>query len=374
MEQRLVVRPVRESTSAGRRAVAGLVVLALSAACTQDPQTARRSPSQASASPRPSAGAASPSPTAVLGTGRATCARGPELSFTATDTGREQIYLLRASRVTQVVRLPGFVSDPAWSPNGRRVAFRWFRPSRPAPDVYMANADGTHLMLLVRQAAMPAWSPDGRVIAFANLRAGDRGISTVDVAQALRGQGRVRIVTRTSDDVPEERPFWSPDGDQITFTSHRAGTSDIWIVGVDGSGLRNLTAEDYSLDTNSTWSPDGERIAFGSDRNSSSQFGGDIYVMRTDGSDVRQITFDDSAYAPAWSPDGCGIAFNSGVSGTSQIYVMESDGSNIRQLTTAHPDARGKPTIACCAAWRLGELGAAMTSFGISSIVPSLTR
>lgn len=252
----------------------------------------------------------------------------------------------------QVVDLPGFVEDPAWSPDGQRFAFRWFRPGHPRPDVYVANAQGTRLRLLVRQAAMPAWSPDGHLIAFANLRSGDRGISVVDVAQALRGRGRVRIVTRTGDDVPEERPAWSPDGEHITFTSHRDGTSDIWTVAVDGSDLRNLTAEDYSLDSNSTWSPDGDRIAFGSDRGSSSQSGGDIYVMNADGRDVRRITFDDSAYAPAWSPDDCGIAFNSGVSGTSQIYVMESDGSHIRQLTTSHPDARGKPTIACCAAWR----------------------
>ena len=279
-----------------------------------------------------------------------------DLSFVATDTGREQIYLQDApgASVVRIVDLPGAVSDPAWSPDGRRVAFRWYRQGRRAPNVYVANADGSRLRPLVRQAAMPSWSPNGRRIAFANLRRGERGISIVTVAQALRGVPAITVVTRTGDAVPEERPTWSPDGRHIAFTSHRDGSSDIWTVAADGSELRNLTADEPSLDTTPTWSPDGELIAFGSTRGSSSVVGGDIYVMRPDGSEVRRLTSDDGAFAPAWSPDGCAIAFNSNVTGTSQIYVMRSDGSNIEQLTTAHADVRGDPTFACCAAWRAG--------------------
>ena len=92
--------------------------------------------------------------------------------------------------------------------------------------MFVANADGTDVQLLVDEAAMPDWSPDGRLIAFANLR--DRGISVVDVEKALRGgESAVRIVTRSDQDIPEEQPVWSPDGRQIAFTSHRAGTPPI---------------------------------------------------------------------------------------------------------------------------------------------------
>lgn len=199
---------------------------------------------------------------------------------------------------------------------------------------------------------MPTWSPDGRSVAFANLRSGSRGISVVDVADALRDEGIIRIVTQTGDDIPEEQPTWSPDGDRIAFSSQRDGTTDVWVVSVDGSHLRNLTPRSFALDEGPTWSPDGDQIAFGSTRSLSSDLGGDVYVMRSDGRNVRRLTFDDSAYAPAWSPDGCGIAFNSQISGTSQIYVMRPDGGGVGQVTTSYPDANGDPTIACCAAWR----------------------
>lgn len=286
------------------------------------------------------------------------CSAGPGLSFVATNTGREQIYLLgtpRSSSAERVVRLPDYVSDPAWSPDGRGVAFRRFKQGQSAPDVYLANADGSHLQLLVKNAAMPDWSPDGRLIAFANLRSGLRGISVINVAKALRGVAATRIVTRTSDSVPEEQPTWAPDGKRIAFTSQRNGGSDVWIVRRDGSKLRNLTSESFPLDESPSWSPDGTLIAFGSNRESSAETGGDIYVMKADGTDVRRITFSDSAYAPAWSPDGCGIAFNSAVSGASQIYVMRNDGSGIYRVTTLQSDVNGDETFACCAAWRLGN-------------------
>jgi Tol biopolymer transport system component len=103
--------------------------------------------------------------------------------------------------------------------------------------------------------------------------------------------------------VPEEWPAWSPDGKRLAFTSQRAGSSDVWVVDLDGSHLRNLTPHP-ALDDGTTWSPDGERIVFGSNRAAQSQYGGDLYVMRADGTDVRPLTSGHKEYGPAWSPDG----------------------------------------------------------------------
>jgi Tol biopolymer transport system component len=262
------------------------------------------------------------------------------LSFVSTRNGHEEIYRMdirRPRNVTRLTRLPGFAMDHTWSPDGKRFAFRWFRGGEVG--VHLAKADGSDVQSLVRQAAMPAWSPDGTKIAVANLHRGDRGISVMRVERALRGgRSRLRVVTRTDDAVPEEQPAWSPDGKQIAFTSHRTGTSDIWIVDADGDGLRNLTP-DPSLDEGASWSPDGTSLVFGSNRDASSPLGGDLYIMNADGTGLRRLTNGES-YAPAWSPDGRWIAFNSTRRGNSDVSLIRPDGTEVRRLT-AHPEADG---------------------------------
>jgi Tol biopolymer transport system component len=275
---------------------------------------------------------------------------GHQLALVSTHSGRHQIYLIDADGsgpLRGVTSTKGEIFDPAWSPDGQRIAFRVFRPGAP-PSVYIADADGSNARELVSHAAMPAWSPSGREIAFANLRPGRRGISVVNVRQALRGEGEARIVTQTDDAIPEEDPAWSPDGQRIAFTSHRLGNSDIWTVDASGGEPQNLTSEP-SLDDAADWSPDGSLIAFGSTRDAQSEGGGDIYVMKPDGSDVQRVTVDHAAFAPDWSPDGCSIAFNAL---PSAIRVIRSDGQDEELITRAFLDRNGKPAAMCCAAWR----------------------
>ena len=102
-------------------------------------------------------------------------------------------------------------------------------------------------------------------------------------------------------------PALSPDGRRVAFTSDRAGSADIWVVGVDGTGLRRLT-DHPAEDTWPTWSPDGTRIAFASTR---ADPGGDIYVMPAAGGDPVRLTDGSPADSePAWSPDGRRLAFS----------------------------------------------------------------
>ena len=116
---------------------------------------------------------------------------------------------------------------------------------------------------------------------------------------------------------------------QIAFASDRDGDDDIYVMDTDGGNVRQLT-DDPEWDGYPAWSPDGTRIAFASDRDGDD----DIYVMDADGGNVRQLT-DDPGWDgyPAWSPDGTRIAFASDRDGDGDIYVMDTDGGNVRQLT-----------------------------------------
>lgn len=259
-----------------------------------------------------------------------------KLSFVSLRSGREQIYALdlrRPQLISRVTRLPGFVGYPTWSPDGRRIAFMWLRPGAMRPGVYVASSDGSNVRRLVEQAGSPAWSPSGRLIAYTRLRPNSRGLSIVDVAKALRRQPlATRVITRVDPTIPEEWPAWSPDNKRLAFTSQRTGTSDVWVVDVDGSHLRDLTPHP-ALDGNASWSPDGQHIVFGSTRAAGSQYGGDLYVMDPDGRNLRALTSGHKDYGPSWSPDGRWIAFNSQRDGNSEIYVMKPDGSGQRRLT-----------------------------------------
>jgi Tol biopolymer transport system component len=129
--------------------------------------------------------------------------------------------------------------------------------------------------------------------------------------------------------------FWSPDGSRIVFQSNRSGQWDIYVIDSDGSDLRRLT-HDAAHDRTPVWSPDGTRIAFQSERDGNRE----IYVMDADGSNPRNVTNhpgEDSH--PKWSGDGLRIVFDSDRDepGNYEIYEMNADGSDVTRLTH-YPD------------------------------------
>jgi TolB protein len=242
----------------------------------------------------------------------------------------------RPRRVQRVTHLDGIVEDPAWSPDGRRVAFRWFHPRTQRVGLYVANASGRHVRLLVNNGVTPAWSPNGREIAYAHGGSGGTGISVINVADALQGHHAPRAVTTTFGD-PQEYPVWSPDGKKILFSGFVDGSYDIFVVDADGTNLHDLTPNP-GVDYLATWSPDGSEIVFGSNRNGANEFSGDLYKIDATGGHLRRLTSSRKNYGPAWSPDGRWIAFNSSRVGNSELYLMRPDGSHQRRLTRSRKD------------------------------------
>jgi TolB protein len=128
----------------------------------------------------------------------------------------------------------------------------------------------------------------------------------------------------------EASPSWSPNGYEIVFTSGRAGNPMLYIMDRDGSNLRRLTY-DGSYNTSPAWSPKGDKIAF-CRMNARGQM--DIFTINPTGKNLTRLTSDlGSNESPSWSPDGRAIVFTSTRLGRPEIFNMREDGSNQKQIT-----------------------------------------
>ncbi|NOX96834.1 MAG: hypothetical protein GXO98_01975 [Nitrospirae bacterium] len=174
--------------------------------------------------------------------------------------------------------------------------------------------------------SFPAWSPDGKKIAYTDYQDGKQNILVVEVGKDGRPKGTPVNITNSHS--IDEHPSWSPDGKKLVFDSNRdGGKRELFVIDANGDNpkllYRHQTKNGLKESFHPSWSPDGEIIAFVAENN--------IWVIGKEGknSPVRITSFGYNDY-PSWSPDGTQIAFYS----NNAIKLIKADGSeNPKTLT-----------------------------------------
>ena len=230
---------------------------------------------------------------------------------------------------------PGTYLDgsPAFSPDGRRLAFIRFPSGQPAGDLYVLDpsrdqSSEADLQRLTfdSDAVVAGWTPAGTHVLYSS--------------EALRG-GDLRRIAVSGNSEPEllaplgstgflPAPAVSLDGRRVAYveTFHDTGVTRLEIPNGSGRPVSTMLIDSTRADMHAQYSPDGNRIAFRSQRSGSRE----CWTCESDGSNPVQLTSLSACRNPQWAPDGRRILFEHGTRGLEDIWVVDSEGGAARPL------------------------------------------
>ena len=309
---------------------------------------------------------------------------GERIAFRSDRDGGGIFVMGRTGEAVRRVTPEGF--NPAWSPDGTRIVYasipQGLRPANTEGygELWVVSATGGDSTLVYGggDAMLPHWSPHGHRIAFGQRLGAVRQANVVTIP----ADGGEPVAVTAESDV-SWNPVWAPDGRRLYYVSNRGGSTNVWRVAIDEATGRVL-GEPEPLTTPSafaahlTISADGRRLAYSSVQETQNIFRlgldpatgdaqgdpvpvtrgtrfwsnpdpspdgqsvvfysqvqpeGDLYVIKTDGTGLRQVTSDAATdRVPRWSPDGEWIVSFSDRSGELQVWKSRVDGSELQQV------------------------------------------
>jgi hypothetical protein len=231
---------------------------------------------------------------------------GRSLLFASYRNGEREVYVMDLIAFAQGAEDEAMVNlsrhtaadwQPAWSPDGTRVAFSSYRDGN--WEIYAVRADGKDMVRLTNDPATdfsPSWSPDGTRLLFMSRRRGDADLFVLDLAT-------FKLTQFTRSERDEYEAAWSPDGEWIAFVTQMDDQSDIWVMHADGSGPVNVTQSRYADDFGPAWYCGSDSLLYVSYTAAEGSYG--VFRMRRDGSEVIRVTESKvDNLAPDWRPIG----------------------------------------------------------------------
>jgi TolB protein len=199
---------------------------------------------------------------------------------------------LTKNRRSIISKYQGLNVTGSFSPDGKKILLTLSRGRY--PNLYLINTSGEILQRMTDGSCIdtsPSFAPNGQEIVFISDRPGYPQLYIMNI-----DGGNVRRLTTSGFC---DSPVWSPRGDKIAFTMRQArGNYDLYVYDLPTAKITKLTNNQRNNE-NPTWSPDGRFVAFYSNRSGK----GEVYIMAIDGSGIRKLAeVPGSSYTPSWSP------------------------------------------------------------------------
>jgi eukaryotic-like serine/threonine-protein kinase len=267
-----------------------------------------------------------------------------QIAFVSARSGMPQIYMsnLDGTNLVQITQIENGACQPAWSPDGSRLVF--ISPCQRRADfienvysdtsLFTVNADGTGLKQLTNVPGAdfePAWSPEGNRIAFTSIRDGNKQIYVLEIDSLA-----VTRLTTPNVNIENSQPAWSPDGKQVAYMAKRVGTHQVWVMSDTGQENVQIVRSGQVLwDYAPAWSADGRVILFNQRR-------GDSVTPRpwlmslqyAESETAARLNFPTPIEDVEFSPDGLWLVYEGmDNQGNRDIYFMTIAGGNRTRLT-----------------------------------------